>query len=523
MAGKRFNITGVCNPTMHYMVDTSAKIEKIVRDYVEPGEYFVINRARQYGKTTTLRLLSNILEERYLLLQLSFEGSEGYFESQGKLVNSVCAQIASALKKNYPRLAAIVLQASGQPDAMDDFSDRITSLCAEAGKPVILMIDEVDRATDYGVFASFLGLLRKKYLARKTPDDGTTFHNVILAGVHDVKNLKAKIRQDSEHAYNSPWNIAASFDVDMSFSAPEIATMLSDYEADYRTGMDIEAVAARLYYHTSGYPFLVSALCKIIHDEKMDWSIDGVDNAVKRILVVKNTLFDDIIKNMQNHPGFAKLVERIILEGKKVEYNPDDPNIQIGIMYGIFTERDNQVHISNLIFATRLMNYFISISETNLLVKERSERDASLYVKNGSLDFNKVLERFSVFMADEYRDQDSKFIEREARRLLIGYIKPIINGQGQYFLEPEIRGGQRIDLLVQYKRTEYIIEVKIWRGDSYEKRAYDQIARYVKARHGKAGYVVSFCDMRTMPRKGTTFEHDGVTIHEVIVAYKDTV
>jgi hypothetical protein len=32
--------------------------------------------------------------------------------------------------------------------------------------------------------------------------------NVILAGVHDVKSLKLKIRADEDHKYNSPWNIA---------------------------------------------------------------------------------------------------------------------------------------------------------------------------------------------------------------------------------------------------------------------------------------------------------------------------
>jgi hypothetical protein len=523
MVGKRFNVTGVCNPTMHYMVDTSAKIETIIRDYIEPGEYFVINRARQYGKTTTLQLLRKSLSNDYVVIRLSFEGREEYFDSKDNLVAGVCNQISTVLRGNYPTLSQTILERMNETGPMEDLSARISNVCANADKPVILMIDEVDRASDYVIFASFLGLLRDKYLVRDTPSDRFTFHNVILAGVHDIKNLKAKIRPDSEHSYNSPWNIAASFDVDMSFSVSEIATMLDDYTAENQTEMDICAVAERIHYHTSGYPYLVSALCKIIHDEKMDWSLDGVDAAVKRILVIKNTLFDDVIKNLQNHPGFARLVEQIILEGKEIEYNPDDPSIQIGIMYGIFSHEDGQVIVSNLIFSTRLMNYFVSISETNAIVKDRSTRDASLYIKDGKLDFDKVLERFSVFMYDEYRDRDSKFIEHEARRLLIGYIKPIINGQGQYFLEPEIRGGQRIDLLVQHKQAEYIIEVKLWRGEAYERQAYDQIARYTRARHGKVGYVVSFCDLQKAPREGSIFTYDGVEIHEVIVAYKDSI
>lgn len=40
------------------------------------------------------------------------------------------------------------------------------------------------------------------------------------------------------HQYNSPWNIAAQFTIDMSFSPCQIEAMLDEYEADYHTGMD---------------------------------------------------------------------------------------------------------------------------------------------------------------------------------------------------------------------------------------------------------------------------------------------
>jgi predicted AAA+ superfamily ATPase len=54
---KEFNITGTCIPHKHYMVDTSNKIEKVVTRLIEKGKYFIINRPRQFGKTTTLHLL----------------------------------------------------------------------------------------------------------------------------------------------------------------------------------------------------------------------------------------------------------------------------------------------------------------------------------------------------------------------------------------------------------------------------------------------------------------------------------
>jgi predicted AAA+ superfamily ATPase len=45
------------------MVDTSNKIDKIIK-LIEEEEYFIINRPRQYGKTTTLFLLNNKLETK---------------------------------------------------------------------------------------------------------------------------------------------------------------------------------------------------------------------------------------------------------------------------------------------------------------------------------------------------------------------------------------------------------------------------------------------------------------------------
>jgi len=51
---RKFNVTGLCTPDEDYMVDISGKIEQIKR-LVDRRSYFVINRARQYGKTTTLK------------------------------------------------------------------------------------------------------------------------------------------------------------------------------------------------------------------------------------------------------------------------------------------------------------------------------------------------------------------------------------------------------------------------------------------------------------------------------------
>lgn len=51
--GKKFNISGTCLSDRHYMVDLNSSLKKI-GSMVENGDYFEVNRAHQYGKTTTL-------------------------------------------------------------------------------------------------------------------------------------------------------------------------------------------------------------------------------------------------------------------------------------------------------------------------------------------------------------------------------------------------------------------------------------------------------------------------------------
>jgi hypothetical protein len=54
------------------MVDLSGRIQEI-KKLVDAGRYFTINRARQYGKTTTLKALQGGLQDTYEIVSISFE------------------------------------------------------------------------------------------------------------------------------------------------------------------------------------------------------------------------------------------------------------------------------------------------------------------------------------------------------------------------------------------------------------------------------------------------------------------
>ena len=68
-----FNTEGYCNPEEHYMVNIDHILSVIKKRFVDRGSYFIINRGRQYGKTTTLRALGEYLKKDYLVLFMDFQ------------------------------------------------------------------------------------------------------------------------------------------------------------------------------------------------------------------------------------------------------------------------------------------------------------------------------------------------------------------------------------------------------------------------------------------------------------------
>ena len=70
-----FNTTGTCIPTRHFLADVSAKVDQVMA-MAARGDYFTINRPRQYGKTTLMYHLFQALQGKkdYLPLDISFEG-----------------------------------------------------------------------------------------------------------------------------------------------------------------------------------------------------------------------------------------------------------------------------------------------------------------------------------------------------------------------------------------------------------------------------------------------------------------
>lgn len=505
-----FNVSGDCKQGLHYMVDIAERLREI-KVLIDKGEYFTINRARQYGKTTTLRALRNYLQEEYMVVSMDFQKiGAASFKDENIFAKTFAVYFVSVIKNLLPKDNEQLKSAvNNLQNTVDKESENfslfslflcLSKICESSDKPIVLMIDEVDSASNNQVFLDFLAQLRGYYIDR---DETSTFWSVILAGVYDIKNVRSKIRTEDEHKTNSPWNIAADFDVDMSLSTNGIEGMLAEYEKDYDTGMDIKELSVMIFEYTSGYPFLVSRICKLIDervagnteypDRSAAWTKQGFLAAVRMLLNEKNTLFESLADKLNAYPELNNMFFILLFTGKNIVYNPDNNVITLANMFGFIKNKDGNVVIANRIFEIRLYNYYLSSVEMQESdIYKASIQDKNQFIFAGHLNMRLILEKFVVHFNDLYPNSDEAFLEEDGRKYFLLYLRPIINGAGNYYIESRTRDMKRTDIIVDYCGEQFIIEMKIWRGDEYNRRGESQLAGYLDEYHQKKGYLLSF-------------------------------
>jgi len=492
---RKFNTTGLCNPNKHYMVDITGKMNE-VKAMIDEGNYFTINRGRQYGKTTILRQLRRFLANDYVVISISFESwGDSSFVDESTFCGQFVREISRAIKRNGGCMNNFDGVKVANFTQLDDF---IESFCE--GKNVVLMIDEVDKTSNNRVFLQFLGVLRAKFLDRED-EIGATFQSVILAGVYDIKNIKLKMIQDGVYSpeqsennlRNSPWNIAVDFKVDMAFSAVEIQTMLIAYENDAQTDMDIQMIAQEIFDYTQGYPFMVSRICQIIHEEQFSWDISGINKAISSLLSEDNRLFNDMSKNLENNKDLFDLMHDILVGGLKRSFSYDDPVLEMALRYGYISFSSRlQVRVFNKIFETRMLLYFVVKNERASSMKKTNALYHNI-ATDTHFNMELCLEKFAEFFnKDVFPVKEKQLLEIQYRISFLSYLKPLLNGLGHYHIESQLADERRLDVIVNYGRHEYVVELKRIFTESDRTEGLEQLLGYIENRGTNVGYYLTF-------------------------------
>jgi len=159
-------------------------------------------------------------------------------------------------------------------------------------------------------------------------------------------------------------------------------------------------------------------------------------------------------------------------------------------MYGVF-KQNGTIKIHNRIYEQRIYNYMISNLDTNMSISPYFT-NPKFVLPNNELNLELILQRFQVFMKENYSQREESFLENQWRLLFLSFLRPILNGNGFDFKEVQISEERRLDVVVTFYNRKYIIELKLWRGESYHKRGLKQLYDYLDKENKDTGFLVIF-------------------------------
>jgi hypothetical protein len=211
------------------------------------------------------------------------------------------------------------------------------------------------------------------------------------------------------------------------------------------------------------------------------------------LLEEDNTLFQSITGKLSNYPELKASIRSILMEGTKLAWNVQQDAIVQMQMYGLIRNDHNTVRIANRVFETMLYNLFLSDEELKANVFSREGGLAkSMFVQDGALNMRLILEKFIETYTQVFGPLQERFKEKDGREQFLLYLKPIINGTGNHYIEAQTRDQTRTDVIVDYLGQQYIIELKVWRGDRYNAEGEKQISAYLDYWNLTVGYMLSF-------------------------------
>ena len=189
-----------------------------------------------------------------------------------------------------------------------------------------------------------------------------------------------------------------------------------------------------------------------------------------------------------------------------------------GEMYGLIKRDNGAVVVANRIFETRIYNYFLNQSEMKDSPISRSGSESKeMFIEGGRLNMNRLLEHYITVFDDIYEGKADSFSEEEGRRRFLLFIRPVINGTGNYYVESRTRNNERMDIVIDYLGERFVVELKIWRGEAYHEKGELQLANYLDYYHLDKGYMLTYSFNKNKSTTLTTKTIQDKTLIEAFV------
>ncbi|MDR1098140.1 MAG: AAA-like domain-containing protein [Tannerella sp.] len=485
-----FNVAGPCYKAKHYMIEASSRLHGVER-LIDMEQYFVIHAARQSGKTTYLKDLTERLNAggKYYALYCSLENMQGITDSK-EVIPGIIKKIGHALALSGIPHKNDFAKDADYGDYINVLNMSLTLYCMLLDKPLVIFFDEADCLSESGLIL-FLRQLRDGYNNRP----GIPFvHSVALVGMRNIRDYKARIRPDSQSLGSaSPFNIVKESLTLKNFTKEEIRQLYRQHTDE--TGQVFEEDAVELVWQqTQGQPWLTNAIaCEIIEkqlnrDYTQPVTAEMVKEAIQTIILRRDTHIDSLLERLKEE-RVRNVIEPVIL-GEYVKTYSDDFYYVRDL--GLIRVTDEKIEPANPIYGeviVRTLNDEVQDS----LKRNNPVYQIPRYLKDGRIDMDFLMRDFQQFWRENSAIWVERFYYKEAapHLILMAFLQRVINGGGQILRELAAEKG-RLDLCLVYEGQKYPIELKIRRGKKSREDGIAQTLRYMNVYGCTEGWLAIF-------------------------------
>ena len=524
---RRFGTQGPVNPQEHYVVSRSDEIADLIERFDE-GRYVVLFAPRQTGKTTFFQdalaaiVADSITEQAadYFPIQLNFDvyKNTSVTDFYGNLYHDICEEIENLFQRrgSTPPEALSRFLADTQltnPHAMRRFFRHLDRLITP--QKFVLIIDEFD-GIPQAALSDFLHTLRHIYISGKPRCP----HSVGIIGVKSISQL-------NYDRSISPFNIQDEFHLP-NFFHEQVCELLGQYTEEVGQAFVPEVIAS-IHKQTAGQPVLVNRFAQILTEEldipkAEPITMTHFSKAHLQLLEEDNVNFTHLLTNIRKDRRFESVLMRIMARDEGVDFNLRSEIISELATYGVIARgADRMCEIVNPIYLYCILQAFkpvVNGLEDEYLHEDTREGFLDYLTPAGQIDMESLLDNFRDFIARagfKILQVPDTPQESVGRHLLLAYLDQFVKLIGG-FMHIEVQTGRgRMDIIITHSQQKYIIETKIWRGDSRYQAGKKQLATYLKSEGVTEGYYIVFDHRQDPEAQVETETIEGLTIRSYII------
>ena len=517
-----FETRGPVYPEDNYVVARTEELADFV-ERLEKGRYIVLFAPRQTGKTTFFRNGLDTLEnneDTYFPIQLNFEVYVDIDANvfYGSFCNEICKKIRDVYQKRRENLSEELNQFLVSAQITDsvsmlEFFETLGSLLEK--QRFVMIIDEFD-AIPPPALRGFLHTLRQIYLSEKTRCP----HSVGIVGVKSITQL-------NYDRSISPFNIQDEFKLP-NFTLEQVQELLSQYTDEVGQPFVSEVIVS-IHKQTAGQPVLVNRFAQILTEEldipkSEPITMEHFSKAHVKLLRERNTNIAHLTTNIRRDRRFEALLMKIASYDEGVEFTLHNELISELTTYGVITEgTDGMCEIVNPIYHYCIMQAFkpaVNGLEQDYLPEETHDGFKDYLTSDGHIQMEALLDNFRDFIARvgfkilQVPETPQEYV---GQHLLFAYLSQFVQIiGGTMYLEVQMGRG-RMDILILHNQQKYIVETKIWGGDTRYQTGKAQLAAYVRLEKAQEGYYVVFDHRKAPVPRVETETFDGLTIRSYVI------